>query len=41
MEGDAFKGEVGAIHSFRDYMEQMIFDSRYSLNTATLLEDVS
>ena len=41
MEGDAFKGEAGAIHSFRDYMEQMIFDSRYSLNTATLLEDVS
>ena len=33
-------GVVAAIHSFRGYMEQMIFDSSYLLRSATFLVDV-
>ena len=32
-------GVVAAIHSFRGYMEQMIFDSSYLLRPANFLED--
>ena len=34
------KGAVAAIHSFRGYMKQMIFDSSYLLRPATFLEDI-
>ena len=33
-------GVVAAIHFFRGYMEQMIFDSSYLLRPTTFLEDV-
>ena len=33
-------GVVATIHSFKGYMEQMIFDSSYLLTPATFLEDV-
>ena len=33
-------GVVAAIHSFRGYMQRMIFDCSYLLRPATFLEDV-
>ena len=38
--GCFFHGEVAAIHSLRDYMEQIIFDSSYLLRTNAFLEDI-
>ena len=32
-------GVVAAIHSFRGYMEQMIFDSSHLLRPASFMED--
>ena len=36
-----FHGTVAAIHSFRGYMEQTIFDTSCLLRIATFLEDLS
>ena len=36
-----FHGAVAAIHSFRGYMDQIIFDSSYLIRTTTFLEDLS
>ena len=41
MWGDFLNGVVAAIHSFRVYMEQIIFDSSYLLRPANFLEDLS
>ena len=41
MEGDFFDEAVAAMHSFRSYMEQIIFDSSQLLGTATFLENLS
>ena len=40
-EGWFFTKAVAAMHSFRSYMEQIIFDSSCLLRTATFLEDLS
>ena len=36
-----FTGVFAAMHSFRGYMEQIIFDRSYFVRTATFLEDLS
>ena len=38
MYGDFFNRAIAVIHSFRDYMEQIIFDSTYLLRPATIFE---
>ena len=40
MYGELFHGTVAAIHYFRGYIEQIIFDSSYLLRIATFLEDL-
>ena len=41
MESDFFNRAVAAMHSFRVYMEQVIFDRSYLLRIALFLEDLS
>ena len=41
MWGDILNGGVAAIHFFRVYMDQIIFDSSYLLRPANFLEDLS
>ena len=41
MGGDLFNRPVAAIHSFRVYMEHIMFDSSYWLRSATFLEGLS
>ena len=36
-----FTGVFAAMHLFRGYMEQVIFDRSYFVRTATFLEDLS
>ena len=38
MQNNLFQGTATAMYSFRSYMEQLIFDSSYSLRAATFLE---
>ena len=41
MQVDFFNGAIATIHSFKGYMDQIIFDSSYLIRPATFLEDLS